>query len=840
MASKIDAPDSPKEDALPVQGEEKPASPSSTTSLPKDIRENKKIATPIIPSLNLGKNQRRIELEKQKVEQQNYIFNLNKRLGDSKGSIKRTQQYLAGLGGAYGQAQSLQDKDNARRLAESIKQAKSGLAVQDKQQKLLEHRILEAYKNLQEINDRIAHAQTHDKQSSTAATTQLTAAAGGFLLGRAIFNKIFKRKKKSSEQANVPEETTVQETPTTPGAQPATATTQPTGPIGQGIRVARWVAGSAVGVVSKTIEITGKGVQFAGKGMQAAGRAISVSLGSIPYVGIAFKALGIGISGAGKGVEVAGKGLESFGKSLGKIRQGLKMLKSVQLLAAATPVGAAVAIGARFKRLIAAAIAGLLYLLYLLGIKLLGMISGLAIGLVTGAPLLLLPAPIGIPLYIGYNAYWVYRGWNDPLGTYHLATHPTELITRPASWIKNQFSRFGGAAQSGTEATLGGIGNVTSSALSATGSFITGTASTLWGGIAGTFEGAISIGFSAIGSVMGTLAGSSGAIAGNLATVAVGGSVAAVAGVTIIGTIATNSAFYTPTLDPTEQFFPPGQNELFTITKTASETKLPNLPGSLSTEDVTFTVTVTAADRKLVNLKISDQITTSDGDLPGENTNTCKQELIAPGTIINAGGTWICTVVSRINYENNDSTVTNSATFTASTEDGVTTKSNTANATVIVGSVAEGCPSGWPTQHGSISQGIRGATSHHRLYPAEYAIDIGGVTTTNVPTFTTFAGKVIRVNQIDDNGYGIYVDIEGICGGSTFTARWAHLDSISAGIAIDAMISAGQQVGRVDSTGHVTGPHLHYSFFGLNMQSPNIPTTPPETCDGESACGVTW
>ncbi len=168
----------------------------------------------------------------------------------------------------------------------------------------------------------------------------------------------------------------------------------------------------------------------------------------------------------------------------------------------------------------------------------------------------------------------------------------------------------------------------------------------------------------------------------------------------------------------------------------------------------------------------------------------------------------------------------------------------TARAIVAIGSTPTQCPQGWPTSHGYITQGPQGTTDHFRLYPSEQAIDVGG-NPIDTPTFATFSGTVLIVNSdyTPGVGYGKYVDIQGSCNGTTFTARWAHLDFIDGQIVAGNPVNIGQQIGGIDSTGHSTGTHLHYSFFGLTMGTPYIPQNPSSpSCDSDNgtACGIFW
>ena len=145
--------------------------------------------------------------------------------------------------------------------------------------------------------------------------------------------------------------------------------------------------------------------------------------------------------------------------------------------------------------------------------------------------------------------------------------------------------------------------------------------------------------------------------------------------------------------------------------------------------------------------------------------------------------------------------------------------------------------------HGRITQGPQGSRSHNALRAGgEEAIDIGD-NPRGTPTYATFTGNVFYLNDDPDaSGYGNYVDIQGTCNGTVFRARWAHLNSISDLIQMGQPVSMGQSIGGIDDTGNSDGDHLHYSFFGLPMESPYIPQTPdpPSCADGAIPCNISW
>lgn len=537
----------------------------------------------------------------------------------------------------------------------------------------------------------------------------------------------------------------------------------------------------------------------------------------------------------------AAKGAKATAGMAQKVKQFVQVAKLL-IKGGAGPVGWAVAAGQLLSPLIekvkkaAAIVGGVIALRVFMHImQLAGLVTGLAFGAISGLPLLLIPGA-GPFLYAGWVGFWGYRGFTNPFDTIQLATHPWEIITRPLNWLSQRFSNLGTYFKGGTEYIGSGVGNAASTVFYSAANLATGLASSIWGW--GTSLAGNTIGF------FGNIASNALGLASTVTSSAAG--IVSVAGKVTLGVVGAGSFLVAATNivqlstiegDLAEEISYPGVNELFTITKTVDNSQIATPPVFTPTP-VTFTVTITAAANNLTNLQFSDTTNASNGHAFTTSADTCQQINLPP--TLTARATWTCTLVVNANASHDSATITNTASFTASTEDAAKTETDAASATVRVGNAPAGCPDGWPTSVGTISQGVRGSTSHNALFAlGEEAIDIAGATTTNTSTHATFTGTVNSVNDVDDNGYGIYVDVAGNCDGSNFIARWAHLNSISAGVIPGQPIISGTEIGKVDSTGHVTGPHLHYSFFGLNM-STHIPTSPPEFCDGEIECGVSF
>ena len=71
------------------------------------------------------------------------------------------------------------------------------------------------------------------------------------------------------------------------------------------------------------------------------------------------------------------------------------------------------------------------------------------------------------------------------------------------------------------------------------------------------------------------------------------------------------------------------------------------------------------------------------------------------------------------------------------------------------------------------------------------------------PVLAAGDGVVVRAETTDGYGNVVFVDH----GGGVIT-RYAHLKKVD--IARDTVVTAGDQIGRIGSTGQATGPHLHF------------------------------
>lgn len=105
---------------------------------------------------------------------------------------------------------------------------------------------------------------------------------------------------------------------------------------------------------------------------------------------------------------------------------------------------------------------------------------------------------------------------------------------------------------------------------------------------------------------------------------------------------------------------------------------------------------------------------------------------------------------------------------------------------------------GWPISGPILSGfGMRGGRMHTGLdIGAKYGAAVGAAG----------SGTVIRAGW--HGGYGRTVDIDH---GDGVVTRYAHLSRI--GVGLGEAVERGQYIGRVGSSGHSTGPHLHFEVI---------------------------
>jgi murein DD-endopeptidase MepM/ murein hydrolase activator NlpD len=114
-------------------------------------------------------------------------------------------------------------------------------------------------------------------------------------------------------------------------------------------------------------------------------------------------------------------------------------------------------------------------------------------------------------------------------------------------------------------------------------------------------------------------------------------------------------------------------------------------------------------------------------------------------------------------------------------------------------------------REGTAGKKITGATSSFGDRGGKHeGVDLPGKTGDTV--VSTAPGKIIRAGWEDPNdhkkGYGQFVEIQHENGTLT---RYGHLSKID--VKPGEMVESGQKIAEVGSTGHSTGPHLHYEVL---------------------------
>lgn len=95
-----------------------------------------------------------------------------------------------------------------------------------------------------------------------------------------------------------------------------------------------------------------------------------------------------------------------------------------------------------------------------------------------------------------------------------------------------------------------------------------------------------------------------------------------------------------------------------------------------------------------------------------------------------------------------------------------------------------------------------------RYWAAGYHTGVDYLTPTGSSIVAAIGGKVIHAGRGGwGAAYGIHVVVESRVAGRTYRTIYAHLASES--VSVGQVLATGQALGRSNSTGNVTGPHLH-------------------------------
>ena len=83
------------------------------------------------------------------------------------------------------------------------------------------------------------------------------------------------------------------------------------------------------------------------------------------------------------------------------------------------------------------------------------------------------------------------------------------------------------------------------------------------------------------------------------------------------------------------------------------------------------------------------------------------------------------------------------------------------------------------------------------------------------PVMSIADGVVVLATE-NGGGLGVNVEVQHNIGGELVTSSYAHMQYGSLAVSTGQRVIAGQQLGRVGTTGQSTGPHLHLEMFGAD------------------------
>lgn len=349
------------------------------------------------------------------------------------------------------------------------------------------------------------------------------------------------------------------------------------------------------------------------------------------------------------------------------------------------------------------------------------------------------------------------------------------------------------AYEAGTSGVSSSVANLFSSAgsfMGGLGSGIFGTIASIGGTVIGGAAGLFGAAFNAI-----TGGGAATAATGTLSLVSTGAGLVSISGGLGLAAIFTAGTLFTPELDTLETILSPPEstNELFTVTKRASQSTIDNSGGN-----ITFTIEI-QANKNLTNLSINDTLTRKTGtSSPSLTCNPVPPP--TPPIVLAAGTSCTPTFPITVNTSDSDSVINNTVTINATSEDTMTADGS-ASATVRVGNPPTTDPSGWPTC-GEIRQGPwMGPTHDDPRFRS--SIDIHEAEGTNI--YATHQGTVIAAGP--DSTHAIYVAVRG----TNYISFYVHLQDIASGIGVGTEVNAGTRVGYMDTTGDIAATsHLHY------------------------------
>lgn len=433
--------------------------------------------------------------------------------------------------------------------------------------------------------------------------------------------------------------------------------------------------------------------------------------------------------------------------------------------------------------------------------------------------------------------------------------------------VKETFEGVAGGVTAGAGGFFGTIGSF----FGAVGSFLTGAAAAAWNGLGAAVGGLWGITKGISGAIAEGFSGLAGSASSAVAPVAIGVGGVATGGV-LFG-IVTNASFFSPEID--SPFGTIGDNQFFTVIKTASATRLQN--SNLPT-DITFTITLRAKDTRLTNIQITDTLNVRSAVSTFTVTTDINNDPISPPcqasipSELAPNQAWNCQFTIRADTQAGsdftDSAVSNIVNVSADPEGPPPPIDSHATALVIIGNppnigvpggspppggspgpVGSNCPSGWPMT-GDIQQGPDGPDppGTHGDDPNDpndtwhEAIDIAAPMGTNI--FSTLDGTLFHTVADGSDNQALKIVPSSPCvharsGSTLIDVRYVHLRNLIA--ADGSTVTRGQMIALSGQLG--SNPHLHYQFNPRNnrdfpIEPPYIPQAVDRDCVGVADCNM--
>jgi len=333
------------------------------------------------------------------------------------------------------------------------------------------------------------------------------------------------------------------------------------------------------------------------------------------------------------------------------------------------------------------------------------------------------------------------------------------------------------------------------------------------------------------------------------------------AGLTLFIVLVVSGAFILPSkvAEVTPITISPYESEYFSVTKSATPDKLDNSDlEKTPPPSIEYTVKIKAKkdsngnDYKLTINSITETVSLSYDQKSGKqlsvSPHSFEKDLDEIEHINVASWETKYKIYLFPGFEN--TAIINTITAEITIEGITGTHPAVASAIVIIGNPPVDCPSGYPTDHGVITQGPFGGYSHrygsiHDPYgPNQIAIDISGPGFSGyVPVRATHNGNLQQAS-CGTSGCGIF--IYSPCAGvkNFYTAYWHLKDS---GRRPNGPVSKGNIIGYTNGWQN----HLHYEFgppgpkewpttwkAPIEMKPRYFPQTVPYECSGN--CGISW